>query len=121
MNMTTSELIISFGSTGIGSLIIGWWLNKKRDEIEVNLKEQVFYKELIKDIEEQRVKEKTNYTNELTKLRREIISLKESLKDINLRFKKKNSEIDRWEKYCNQLRESLIFEKKKHEKKKVKK
>lgn len=121
MEMTTSELIIAFGSTGVGSLIIGWWLNKKREDIEINLKEQVFYKNLIKDIEEQRVKEKNSYINELTKLRKEIVLLKESLKLINKKFKDKNSEIDKWEKYCTQLRESLLFEKKKHEKKKVKK
>ena len=66
--MTTTELIISFGSTGIGSLLIGWWLNKKREDIEINLKEQIFYKELIKDLEGQRAKEQKAYKIQLDKL-----------------------------------------------------
>lgn len=120
--MTTSELIISFGGTGIGSLIIGWWLNKKRDEIEINLKEQVFYKNIITDLEEQRVKEKKNYAQEISNLskivetsKKEISALKENIRIFIKEDKKKDNRLEKWEKYCTQLHESLVFEKEKNE------
>ena len=109
--MTTTELIIAFGSTGIGSLLIGWWLNKKREDIEVNLKEQVFYKELIKDLEGQRAKEQKAYKVQIDKLSKEIDELKNKIRTLIRTSKDKNDIIDKWENYCNQLRESLLFEK----------
>lgn len=118
--MTTTELIISFGSTGIGSLLIGWWLNKKREDIEINLKEQIFYKELIKDLEGQRAKEEKNYTLQLDKLSGEIKILKEKIRRLIKSVKEKNDIIDKWEKYCNQLRENLLFEKSKNENNEIK-
>ena len=66
--MTLAEQIIAFGGTGVGSLVIGWWLNKKKDEIEVSLKEQVFYKNIITDMEEQRTKEKKDCTEKISEL-----------------------------------------------------
>lgn len=115
--MTTTELIISFGSTGIGSLLIGWWLNKKREDIEINLKEQIFYKELIKDLEGQRAKEQKTYKIQLDKLSLEISNLKDKIRSLIKGAKEKNNTIDKWEKYCNQLRENLLFEKSKNENK----
>lgn len=118
--MTTTELIIAFGSTGIGSLLIGWWLNKKREDIEVNLKEQVFYKELIKDLEGQRAKEQKAYKVQIDKLSKEIDELKNKIRTLIKGAKDKNDIIDKWEKYCNQLRENLLFEKSKNENNEIK-
>ena len=120
--MTIAEQIIAFGGTGVGSLVIGWWLNKKRDEIEVSLKEQVFYKTIISDMEELRAKEKKECTDEISKLilivdasKKEISALKENIRIFIKEDKTKEKELDRWEKYCTQLRESLVFDREKHE------
>lgn len=120
--MTLAEQIVAFGGTGVGSLVIGWWLNKKKDEIEINLKEQVFYKNIITDLEEQRVKEKKNYDHEISNLskiveasKKEISTLKENIRIFIKEDKKKDTRLEKWEKYCTQLHESLVFEKEKNE------
>jgi len=120
--MTTSELIIAFGSTGVGSLIIGWWLNKKKDEIEVSLKEQVFYKTIITDMEEQRTKEKKECMEQISNLSvtvetsaKEVTALKENIRIFIKEDKIKDRKLDQCYKNYTEMHESLIFEKEKNE------
>jgi hypothetical protein len=77
--MTLAEQIIAFSGTGAGSLLIGWWINKKKDDIEVTLKEQVFYKTLISDMEAERVKAQAEYQTKITALTNEVHELKDSI------------------------------------------
>lgn len=80
--MELSEQIIAFAGTGIGSVLVGNWINKKRDKIEITLKEQIFYKNLIQDIQETRDKERVLHENQIKKLAKEIKELKDSIIDL---------------------------------------
>jgi len=80
--MELSEQIIAFAGTGIGSVLVGNWINKKRDKIEITLKEQIFYKNLIQDIQETRGKERVLHENQIKKLAKEIKELKDSIIDL---------------------------------------
>jgi hypothetical protein len=80
--MELSEQIIAFAGTGIGSVLVGNWINKKRDKIEITLKEQIFYKNLIQDIQETRDKERVLHENQIKKLAKEIKGLKDSIIDL---------------------------------------
>ena len=120
--MTIAEQIIAFGGTGVGSLIIGWWLNKKRDEIEVSLKEQVFYKTIISDMEELRAKEKKECTEQISELSiivesgtKEVSALKENIRIFIKNDKVKDRKLEKCFNNYTTLHESLVLEKEKNE------
>ena len=120
--MTIAEQIIAFGGTGVGSLIIGWWLNKKRDEIEVSLKEQVFYKTIISDMEELRAKEKKECTEQISELSilvdtstKEVTALKENIRIFIKEDKIKDKKLENCFNNYTTLHESLVLEKEKNE------
>jgi len=114
--MDLSEQIIAFAGTGIGSILIGSWINKKRDKIEITLKEQVFYKNLIQDIQEAREEEKKSYDSKVDKLTNEIKGLKNSIKRL-INLKKEDSETieqlrierQRWEDSATNDRSKYMF------------
>ncbi len=111
--MELAEQIISFSGTAIGGALIGKWLNKKKDTLEIKLKEQVFYKTLIEDIQKQRSLEQIEISElkaEIEKLSQKINDLIESNKekdDIILSYK---NNVLRWEDNCIRL-EKIIKEK----------
>ncbi len=120
--MTLAEQIIAFGGTGVGSLVIGWWLNKKKDEIEVSLKEQVFYKNIITDMEEQRTKENKDCTEKISELSiivetstKEISALKENIRIFIKEDKIKDKKLEKCFNNYTTLHEALVFEKEKNE------
>jgi hypothetical protein len=120
--MTLAEQIIAFGGTGVGSLVIGWWINKKKDEIEVSLKEQVFYKNIITDMEEQRTKEKKDCTEKISELSiivetstKEISALKENIRIFIKEDKIKDKKLEKCFNNYTTLHEALVFEKEKNE------
>jgi hypothetical protein len=101
--MTTTETIIYLFGTGIGGAILGKsfdkWMNKKKDAIEVELKEQVFYKNLISDMRAQRneeheemeglksqIKTLTNKVEQLVKGNKDKDGIIEGLKRSNARW-----------------------------------
>lgn len=104
--MDITELIISFSGTAIGGALIGKWLNKKKDSLEIKLKEQVFYKTLIEDIQKQRSVEQ----NEIGKLKKEIELLSEKIAELISDNKEKDyiissqrNTVRRWEDNCDRL------------------
>ena len=111
--MELAEQIISFSGTAIGGALIGKWLNKKKDTLEIKLKEQVFYKTLIDDIQKQRSLEQIEISElkeEIEKLSQKINDLIESNKekdDIILTYK---NNVLRWEDNCIRL-EKIIKQK----------
>ncbi len=111
--MELAEQIISFSGTAIGGALIGKWLNKKKDSLEIKLKEQVFYKTLIEDIQKQRSLEQIEISElkaEIEKLSQKINDLIESNKekdDIILSYK---NNVLRWEDNCIRL-EKIIKQK----------
>ena len=120
--MTIAEQIIAFGSTGVGSLVIGWWLNKKKDEIEVSLKEQVFYKTIISDMEKLRAKEKKECTEQISELSvivesgtKEVSALKENIRIFIKNDKVKDRKLEKCFNNYTTLHESLVLEKEKNE------
>jgi len=120
--MTLAEQIIAFGGTGVGSLVIGWWLNKKKDEIEVSLKEQVFYKTIITDMEELRAKEKKECMEQISNLSvtvdestKEVTALKENIRIFIKEDKIKDKKLTKCYENYTEIHESLIFEKEKNE------
>jgi len=101
--MTTTEFIVYVFGTGVGGAILGKsydkFINKRKDELEVELKEQVFYKNLIADMKAQRdeeheemeelkhqVKNLTNKVEELLKDNRDKDEIIEGLKRSNARW-----------------------------------
>ena len=111
--MELAEQIISFSGTAIGGALIGKWLNKKKDSLEIKLKEQVFYKTLIEDIQKQRSLEQIEISElkaEIEKLSQKLNELIESNKekdDIILSYK---NNVLRWEDNCIRL-EKIIKQK----------
>jgi len=111
--MTTLETVIAFSGTAVGSVIVGGWLNRKKDSLEVQLKEQVFYKTLIKDMSEESRKEQEEIkslkekveglTNKLT----EVINLSEAKDNIIAQLK---NTIARWE--ADSIKREAIVKKK---------
>ena len=108
--MELAEQIISFSGTAIGSALIGKWLNKKKDTLEIKLKEQVFYKNLISDIQQQRSLEQ----EEITKLKEEIEKLSEKINELIDSNKEKDdvilsykNNVLRWEDNCIRLEEII--------------
>ena len=112
--MSLTEQIIAFAGTGVGSLLIGWWINKKKDDIEVTLKEQVFYKTLIEDIEHQREVEREKYEKKLDSFKREITKLKNEIHELIEQEKANKKNLDKWESYCEKLKGSLEEERKRN-------
>ena len=114
--MNLSEQIIAFAGTGVGSILIGTWINKKKDKIEITLKEQVFYKNLIQDIQEARDVEKSDYKSQVDRLTNEIKGLKESItqlitvkKDQEKTIEQLRQERQRWEDSATNDRAKYIF------------
>jgi predicted RNase H-like nuclease (RuvC/YqgF family) len=113
--MDLSEQIIAFAGTGVGSVLIGNWINKKRDKIEVTLKEQIFYKNLIGDIQEAREIEKADYVEQVDRLTNEIKGLKDSITQlINVKKEQEKTieqlriERQRWEDSATNDREKYV-------------
>jgi len=111
--MELAEYIISFSGTAIGGAVIGKWLNKKKDSLEIKLKEQVFYKTLIEDIQNQRSVEQC----EIAKLKEEIEHLSQKINELIDSNKEKDyiiasykNNVLRWEDNCIRL-EKVIKEK----------
>ena len=111
--MDATELILSFSGTAVGGALIGKWLNKKKDDLEVKLKEQVFYKNLIEDIQNQRSVEQC----EIAKLKEEIENLSQKINKLLESNKEKDyiiasykNNVLRWEDNCIRL-EKIIKEK----------
>ncbi len=111
--MELAEQIISFSGTAIGGALIGKWLNKKKDSLEIKLKEQVFYKNLIEDIQNQRSVEQC----EIAKLKEEIEHLSQKINELINSNKEKDyiiasykNNVLRWEDNCIRL-EKIIKEK----------
>lgn len=101
--MTTTELVVYIFGTGVGGAILGKsydkFINKRRDKLEIELKEQVFYKNLIADMKAQRneehkemeelksqVKNLTSKVEELLKDNRDKDEIIEGLKRSNARW-----------------------------------
>jgi len=111
--MQLTETIIAFSGTAIGGAIIGKWLNRKKDALEAQLKNQVFYKTLIQDLNEQRTIEK----EEIAALKEEIKTLSAKISElINLNEEKdkaikgQKNNLLRWENNCLRL-EDIIKQK----------
>ncbi len=111
--MELAEQIISFSGTAIGGALIGKWLNKKKDSLEIKLKEQVFYKTLIEDIQKQRSLEQI----EISELKAEIENLSQKINDLIESNKEKDdiilsykNNVLRWEDNCIRL-EKIIKQK----------
>ncbi len=111
--MELAEQIIAFSSTAVGGALIGKWLNKKKDSLEIKLKEQVFYKTLIEDIQNQRSVEQC----EIAKLKEEIEHLSQKINELIESNKEKDyiiasykNNVLRWEDNCIRL-EKIIKEK----------
>jgi len=108
--MELAEYIISFSGTAIGGALIGKWLNKKKDDLEIKLKEQVFYKTLISDIQEQRDLEQCEISElkeEVEKLSQKINELLESNKEKDEIIEDQRKNVLRWEQNCERL-EAII-------------
>lgn len=108
--MELAEQIISFSGTAIGGAVIGKWLNKKKDSLEIKLKEQVFYKNLISDIQQQRTLEQ----EEIAKLKDEIEKLSQKINELIDSNKEKDhiiasykNNVLRWEDNCIRLEEII--------------
>ncbi len=108
--MELAEYIISFSGTAIGGAVIGKWLNKKKDSLEIKLKEQVFYKNLISDIQQQRTLEQ----EEIAKLKDEIEKLSQKINELIDSNKEKDhiiasykNNVLRWEDNCIRLEEII--------------
>ena len=115
--MTTTEFIVSLLGTGTAGALLGKsfdkWINKRKDELEIELKEQVFYKNIIADMKAQREvehKEMEGLKNHIDLLTSKIEQLATSHKekdDIIAGLKRSNS---RWEESYIRL-ESIANEK----------
>lgn len=88
--MTVEETIIAFSGTAVGGAIIGKWLNRKKDDLESQLKEQVFYKSLIADITEQRKIEQ----HEIVELKNKVEKLTAKVNELIEGHKVKDEIID---------------------------
>ncbi len=114
--MDATELILSFSGTAIGGALIGKWLDKKKDDLEVKLKEQVFYKNLIKDLQEQRDLEQCEISElkeEVEKLSQKINELLESNKEKDEIIEDQRKNVLRWEQNCERLEAIIKQEQKK--------
>lgn len=104
--MELAEYIISFSGTAIGGAVIGKWLNKKKDSLEIKLKEQVFYKTLIEDIQKQRSVEQCEIAElkeEIEKLSQKINELIDSNKEKDHIIASYKNNVLRWEDNCVRL------------------
>lgn len=111
--MEIAEQIIAFSGTAVGGALIGKWLNKKKDSLEIKLKEQVFYKTLIEDIQQQRSLEQI----EISELKEEIENLSQKINELLELNKEKDyiiasykNNVLRWEDNCIRL-EKIIKQK----------
>lgn len=108
--MTLEEGIVAFATTGIGSLLIGSWLTRKRDKFESYIKEQSFYKELINDLKKERAsdsKEIEVLTAEIHGLRDQIQSLIKDDSKKKKTIKQQEQTILKWENYAEQLKGTI--------------
>ena len=113
--MTTAESIISFSGTAVGGAIIGKWLNRKRDELEEQLKGQAFYKTLIADITAQRAiehEEMEGLKSKIEELTNKVNELVNVNKDKDEVIESQRNNILRWENNCVRL-EGIVKSKEK--------
>lgn len=114
--MQLYEMVIGMSGTAVGGAIVGKWLNKKRDTLENQLKEQVFYKTLIADIQTQSNADKKEIQllktkiDNLTKKVTELLKLNRE-KDEIIADQRKN--VLRWEQNCERLEQIIKQEQKK--------
>jgi len=115
--LSTTEFILYLIGTFIGGsaggALIAKVLNKAKDDLEVQLKEQVFYKTLIEDIQKERAKEQA----EIKELKSEISELSEKIsvliadnKTKDDIIKDQSNNLKRYENTCSKY-ESIIQEK----------
>ncbi len=109
--MTAEDLIITvsgLSGTTIGGVFLGkWyekWLSKKKDTLEIQLKEQVFYKTLIADITEQRKIEQL----EITDLKDKVEKLTDKVNELLDGHVVKDEIIDSQKRTIGQL-ESMVI------------
>lgn len=108
--MTLEESIIAFAGTGIGSVLIGAWLTRKRDKFESYIKEQSFYKELINDLKKERAsdsKEIEILTGEVQSLRERIDVLIDKDSKQKKTIKQHERTILKWERYAEELKGTI--------------
>ena len=108
--MTTEEGIVWFASTGVGSLLIGAWLTRKRDKFEVYIKEQSFYKSLIADLKAEREadsQEIQTLTGEITSLKVQIQKLLDLDKKQKQTIEQHEQTIVKWEHYAEGLKTTI--------------
>jgi len=113
MKLTLAEQIIAFSGTGLGGALLGKWMNKKKDAIEITLQNQIFYKTLIADLSKQHDDEKLKISElkvkveNLTKEVHKLITVNKE-KDIIIDQYKDN--VKKWENNCIRL-ENIIKDK----------
>lgn len=108
--MTTTETIIYLFGTGVGGALLGKsydkFINKRKDELDIELKEQVFYKNLISDMKAQRDVEHLemqglkNHIDLLTSKIEKLVTSHKEKEDIIEGLKRSNA---RWEDTCRRL------------------
>jgi predicted RNase H-like nuclease (RuvC/YqgF family) len=115
--MTNVDYILSLCGTALGGALgkslFDWVINKNKNKLEKQLKEQVFYKSLIEDmttqheVEKSKIEELESKIDELTK---EIHKLVKVNKEKDIIIDQYRDNVKKWENNCTRL-ESIIKEK----------
>ena len=105
--MTIEESIMWFAGTGIGGMLLGKWISRKKDKFEAYLAEQSFYQKLISDLKTEREAD----TQEISSLRQEVVDLKNKITQLIDIDQQKDKLIEsqrvnllKWENYCEKLK-----------------
>ena len=121
--MTTTEFIVSLLGTGTAGALLGKsfdkWINKRKDELEIELKEQVFYKNIIADMKAQRDiehKEMEELKEKIEILTKRVQTLINDNKEKDAIIAQQKNNIKRWEETCQRLEKIAEQERKENNK-----
>ena len=121
--MTTTEFIVSLLGTGTAGALLGKsfdkWINKRKDELEIELKEQVFYKNIIADMKAQRDiehKEMEELKEKIEILTKRVHTLINDNKEKDVIIAQQKNNIKRWEETCKRLEKLAEQERKENNK-----
>ena len=113
MKLTLAEQIIAFSGTGVGGALLGKWMNKKKDAIEITLQNQIFYKTLIADLSKQHDDEKLKISElkvKIENLTKEVHKLITVNKEKDIIIDQYKDNVKKWENNCIRL-EAIIKDK----------